>query len=187
MSLPHGILGFLNYGKMTGYDLAKAFDSSVGFFWYAQNSHIYLELNKLEKSGYVTWEYVTQMGHPNKKLYSITEEGRKELLRWLAEENPDFTKGMKEPFLVKLFFSANMPPQKSKEMLEKFIKDCENYLDSMKDIPKSIQKYQENTPPCDAMYWQFTVDFGYQYIQMCIQWAKGCIEKLVNSDERTAD
>ena len=25
MSLAHGVLGFLNYGSMSGYDLAKAF------------------------------------------------------------------------------------------------------------------------------------------------------------------
>lgn len=187
MSLSHGILGFLNYGKKTGYDLAKVFDSTVGFFWHAQNSHIYLELNNLEKKGFVTCEYVTQTGHPNKKLYSITEKGRKELLRWLAEENPDFTKDMKVPFLVKLFFSASLPPEKSKEMLQKFIKDCENYLDSMKDVPNAIKKYQDDAMSYDAMYWQFTADFGYQYVQMCIKWAKECMERLGNIDERTAD
>ena len=52
MSLAHGVLGFLNYGSMSGYDLAKAFSSSVQFFWNAQNSQIYLVLNKLEKQGF---------------------------------------------------------------------------------------------------------------------------------------
>lgn len=46
MSLAFGILGFLNYGSMSGYDLVKAFESSLQFFWHAQNSHIYLELKK---------------------------------------------------------------------------------------------------------------------------------------------
>ena len=53
MSLQHGVLGFLNYGSMSGYDLAKAFSSSVQFFWNAQNSQIYLVLDKLEKQGFV--------------------------------------------------------------------------------------------------------------------------------------
>lgn len=43
MSLAFGILGFLNYAPMSGYDLVRAFDSSLQFFWHAQNSHIYLE------------------------------------------------------------------------------------------------------------------------------------------------
>ena len=69
MSLSHGILGFLSYGNMTGYDLAKVFNSSVNFFWCAQNSHIYLELNKLEKQGYVSCEHIIQSDKPNKKLH----------------------------------------------------------------------------------------------------------------------
>lgn len=44
MSLAFGILGFLNLGPMSGYNLVKAFESLLQFFWHAQNSHIYLEL-----------------------------------------------------------------------------------------------------------------------------------------------
>ena len=32
MSLAFGILGFLNYKPMSGYDLVKAFESSLEFF-----------------------------------------------------------------------------------------------------------------------------------------------------------
>ena len=77
MSLSHSILGFLSYESMTGYDLAKAFGSSVRFFWYAQTSHIYLELNKLEKKEYVTCEVIVQTDKPSKKLYSITPKGKR--------------------------------------------------------------------------------------------------------------
>ena len=87
MSLQHGVLGFLNYGSMSGYDLAKAFSSSVQFFWNAQNSQIYLVLDKLEKQGFVTHELIVQTDKPSKKLYSITDEGRTEFLRWLAAPN----------------------------------------------------------------------------------------------------
>jgi DNA-binding PadR family transcriptional regulator len=32
MSLKYGLLGLLNYGKMSGYDLDKAFKDSLAFF-----------------------------------------------------------------------------------------------------------------------------------------------------------
>ena len=32
MGLQHGILGFLNYGPCSGYELTKAFQSSLHFF-----------------------------------------------------------------------------------------------------------------------------------------------------------
>lgn len=66
MSLQHGILGFLNYGPCSGYELAKAFHSSVQFFWPAQTSQIYLTLGKLESVGLVTHETVIQTGSRTK-------------------------------------------------------------------------------------------------------------------------
>lgn len=85
MSLSHGILGFLSYSNMTGYDLAKIFDSSVKFFWYARANHIYLELTKLEKKSYVKCEYIVQQDKPNKKLYHITDEGKKNFYAGLQQ------------------------------------------------------------------------------------------------------
>lgn len=51
MGLQHGILGFLNYGPCSGYELTKAFHSSVQFFWPAQTSQIYLTLGKRRMPG----------------------------------------------------------------------------------------------------------------------------------------
>ncbi|WP_077609373.1 PadR family transcriptional regulator [Clostridium sp. Marseille-P2415] len=178
MSLSHSILGFLSYGSMTGYDLAKAFGSSVKFFWYAQTSHIYHELNKLEQKQFVTCEIIVQTEKPNKKLYSITESGKNEFLRWLSSENHEFSKGIKNAFLMKVFFSGCKPPDQCIAMLKSFSDDCKKYLIEMNDIPTSIDHYGKLVKPYEKVYWNFTADFGYSYIQMCIDWADRCIKKL---------
>ena len=49
--LKHGILGLLNYGDMTGYEIREIFNKSLNFFWQAQSSQIYRELRTLEKNG----------------------------------------------------------------------------------------------------------------------------------------
>ena len=113
MSLAHGVLGFLNYGRMSGYDLAKAFSSSVQFFWNAQNSQIYLVLDKLEKQGFATHELVIQTDKPSKKLYSITDAGRAEFLRWLAAPNESISVEFKSAFLMKVFSPATGRPRKT--------------------------------------------------------------------------
>ena len=118
MSLSHGILGFLSYSNMTGYDLAKIFDSSVKFFWYARANHIYLELTKLEKKSYVKCEYIVQQDKPNKKLYHITDEGKKEFLRWLATNTDDVQKSKNE-FLMRVFFSGSSTIDQSIEVFKK--------------------------------------------------------------------
>ena len=178
MSLSFGILGFLNYKPMSGYDLVKAFESSLEFFWHAQNSHIYLELKKLEQKGYICGETVIQSERPNKKIFSITDTGRKEFMNWLAEGGGEDATHFKSAFLMKVFFSGNMTPTQSADMLRKFKTDCESYLKRMDSIPKSIEKYSSDTAIYQTIYWQFTADFGYSYIKTCIEWANRCIEKL---------
>ena len=49
--LKHGILGLLNYGDMTGYEIKDVFEHSLNFFWTAQTSQIYRELQTIEKKG----------------------------------------------------------------------------------------------------------------------------------------
>ena len=119
MGLQHGILGFLNYGPCSGYELTKAFHSSVQFFWPAQTSQIYLTLGKLEDAGLVTHETVIQNGKPNKNVYSILPAGRAELQRWLSEQGKT-ADGYKSEFLMKVFFAENLPPQQAITMLRAY-------------------------------------------------------------------
>lgn len=183
MSLAFGILGLLNYEPMSGYDIVKAFDSSLQFFWHVQKSHIYLELKKLEKEGCICGERVIQSDRPNKKIFSITETGKKEFMSWLAKGADENTLQFKSAFLMKIFFGGNMPPEQSIEILKKYKADCEEYLKSMDSTPESIEEYGSDMETYQTMYWQFTVDYGYGVIKNCIEWAERCIEKLESVNE----
>lgn len=178
MSLPHGILGFLTYGEMSGYDLTKAFGSSLDFFWHAQTSQIYLELKKLEQKGFVTGTFVPQQEKPSKKLYRLTEAGRQEFFRWLGEEDGGFSREFKSSFLMKVFFSGNVPPAQSIAMLQGFIAGCEAYLAQLSQTPESIRRYGQMVEPYQALYWELTADFGHGFMELCITWARRCIAKL---------
>ena len=47
MRLRHAILGLLSHQPQSGYDLNRAFTSSVVYFWYADQSQIYRTLTAL--------------------------------------------------------------------------------------------------------------------------------------------
>ncbi len=85
MSLKHGMLGLLINGPRSGYDLDRVFKDSLAFFWPAKTSQIYRELDAMERKGWLTSERVIQSEKPNKRVYSITEEGRREFRDWLSE------------------------------------------------------------------------------------------------------
>ena len=65
MALGDAILACLTERPMTGYELAKTFDSSIGFFWKADHQQIYRELSKLRDRGYIQGREVVQSGKPN--------------------------------------------------------------------------------------------------------------------------
>ncbi len=84
VSLRFALLALLTARPMTGYDLAKAFHSSVGHVWHAPDSQIYPELRRMEADLLLSGE-VTQRGTRSKTLYSITESGVEAFRAWMAE------------------------------------------------------------------------------------------------------
>ena len=101
MSIAHAILVCIADEPMTGYELAKRFDNSVGFFWRANHQQIYRELRLLGEKAWVSGETVAQDGRPNKTIFAITEQGKSELYAWsgFQAELPS----IKEEFLLKFY------------------------------------------------------------------------------------
>src|SRR5580765_1176390 len=86
---------------MTGYELAKTFDASIGFFWKANHQQIYRELTKLRDRGHIQGREVVQSGKPNKLVYTLTPEGRAALRHWAAR--PSVPASIKDDLLVRLY------------------------------------------------------------------------------------
>lgn len=85
MALPHAILVSLSEQAGSGYELAHRFDRSIGYFWAATHQQIYRTLRAMEADGWVHVDVVAQSGRPDKKVYGVTDAGREELARWIAE------------------------------------------------------------------------------------------------------
>ena len=83
MSLRYALLALLNVEPMTGYDLYKVFESSVGHVWYAPDSQIYPELRKMERDGLVVGEDVPWGKSGTKRRYHITAEGNGAFTEWI--------------------------------------------------------------------------------------------------------
>lgn len=79
MALRHAILATLLEGEASGYDLAKGFDGSVASFWAATPQQLYRELDRMQSDGLVAARLVEQTGRPNKRMFSLTDQGRSEL------------------------------------------------------------------------------------------------------------
>lgn len=179
MPLKHAILGLLNYQEMTGYDIDRWLQKPISFFWYAQTSQVYKELNVLLKNHWVEHRMEVQTGKPNKKIFSITEEGIIELRRWLGDVDLVEIMKYKNPLLIKIFFSSNIDLGVTMRLLEKYIVECEMMLQKMNDDTRNIPEYEENfKKEEESFYWGMTMTYGFMYYQNEIKWANWCIDKL---------
>ena len=113
MSLSHAILTALLDEDLTGYALAKQFDVSLGFFWQASHQQIYRELKGLHLAGSVNVLEVPQHGKPDKRIYSLTNQGRQMLDSWIAQSTRH--RGAKDELFIKLFNVGSVPVEQVTE------------------------------------------------------------------------
>lgn len=175
--LKHGILGLLNYHDMTGYEVMEVFKDSLNYFWIAQTSQIYRELQGLEKHGWVRKTVVPQQGKPDKNVYSITEKGKAELLRWLSESGLGLNP--RTPVLMKVFFLGERGREENIAYFRRLKEECEQFLEHLSEVPEHIAAYENLLGEKEkSVYWQMTVDYGRRNMQMYIDWAQECIRRL---------
>ncbi|MEU9984101.1 PadR family transcriptional regulator [Streptomyces sp. NPDC050856] len=85
MALEHAILVSLLEKPGSGYELARRFERSIGYFWTATHQQIYRVLKRMETDGWVDVHDVPQRARPDKKEYSVAALGRAALSQWLHE------------------------------------------------------------------------------------------------------
>ena len=98
------ILGLLRRCPMSGYDLRKDAERSVGYFWAPAKTQIYATLPKLVEAGHATSKKVTQGPRPDKVVYELTDRGADALRAWIAEAPLEAGHG-RNVILLKLFLA----------------------------------------------------------------------------------
>lgn len=94
---------------MSGYDIKKHVKVALGAVTNASYGTLYPTLHKLLSEHAVEMSEVPQKGRPAKKVYQITERGRKELTEWLRQ--PAAADQVRREFLLKLYLAKNLSMQ----------------------------------------------------------------------------
>ncbi len=182
LSLKHALLGFINYGPLTGYELKKFFDTSVAHFWNAELSQIYPTLKSMESEGLVQMNIDVQQDRPNRKVYSITEAGRLELVDWLAQ--PPEPEQLREPVLIKVFFGASLSREQLINVLEQEVERHKKYQVNLEHGYTMVGRFAEAVGlGRDATYWGLTIDAGLRVCRAELEWAEAAIRTVQSIDD----
>jgi DNA-binding PadR family transcriptional regulator len=163
----YAILGLLSHEDMTGYDLKKRIENTLGFFWSAGYGQIYPALILLEKQGYVAKRTEDQKHRPKRIVYSMTPAGTDSLTRWLAR--PVEKEDVKFEILLKLFFGKLSPVGKNISIIEEFKKRNECNLNIMKAFKAQLEGILPQSE--DHLYYYLTTLFGEKIYTAYLQWA----------------
>ena len=172
----YAVLGLLTFGEMSGYDVAKVADQSIGFFFTPAKSQIYSELRRLVSLGYATEREVEQDRRPDKRLYRITDRGRRALREWL--ETGEVEGGeIKSPFLVKVFFGAHMSREALLAQVREMRRRDAEQLQVLKQIETMIRDRDEMFFP------NLTLRCGLAHTRALIRWEDEVIRELERREE----
>lgn len=179
MSLRHAILVILLEKEGTGYEIAKQFDGSLGYFWQATHQQIYKELGKLANEGLVTFKAIEQTDKPTKKLYRVTADGRATLIKWMRQ--PTESCAVKEPLLVKLYAGHLLKPT---ELLAEMARERELHQAQL-DVYLEIERKHFTATGAISKVHQFayfTLRSGIYYERGWLKWANEVIKVLKVED-----
>ena len=98
------VLGLLEHGEATPYDLKARVAASVGNFWSIPHSAVYAEPDRLVRGGYLT--VVQERGGLRRKRYALTAGGRAALDEWRRAPTPTLPE-IRDESLLRLFFGAD--------------------------------------------------------------------------------
>ncbi len=122
------LLGYLDLGPMTGWDLDQWVRASIGNFWNVTRSQIYRELRTLTEGGYVK---AGTSGPRDRVPYAITTKGRKAFAAWIAQPPPPAV--IRSRLLLTVFFAHHLQPGRLREIIEterrSHAADLERYLE----------------------------------------------------------
>lgn len=150
------VLGFLMQGSMTGYELKKRFSLSFVFFSGLSYGSIYPALKKMEREGLITMKVEIQDGAPNRKVYTITDSGRKVFLETLRA--PFEVDRPKYGFLARLFFFAYLSP-------EERLDGSKMHLESVRSIQRELKAVEPQIKGRADRYQYLCYRFGVQFFQ----------------------
>lgn len=157
------ILGILMGAPMHGYMLKQAIEGSYGDRYFKlSNSALYPTLARLEQDGYIEGKRESQETVPDRKVYHITETGKKRLVELIAmpiepSSSPGSTdysfkvhavhfgfisKEQRRSVTLPLYEDARSELKEAIEKREKLLKDFEKYSQYVKQSDPNSEQFK---------------------------------------------
>jgi len=174
MSTGHVLLGLLTEGERHGYELKREHDARFPAARPLAFGQVYATLERLRKRGLVDAESGVKAAGPERTPYALTDAGRAELDRWLAEvEAP--SPFVSNPLSVKVTLALLT----ADEAL------AEDYLRRQRDA--HLQRMRDYTrlkrDPGTSLVEVLAADYALTHLDADLRWIETAIERVSDLDK----
>jgi DNA-binding PadR family transcriptional regulator len=159
------ILGLLQTHGMHGYQLNEILKQNPGIPISLKKSNAYKLLTDMEKDGWVTHIQEQEGNRPQRRVYSVTDEGEKAFYL-LLRENLSTHSSSEFPSVVGLDFIHMLPIEESVSLLEQRLSAVDKKFQQLDDISTEIRQYHLAT------------DYLHQHYAKEIEWLNKVISHL---------
>ncbi len=167
-STPFAVLGMLSLAPMSGYDIRKEAEASIGYFWSESYGQIYPALRELSTQGWIRRRPGRRGGNRDRHVYEITERGREALAAWRAE--PPRDQPFRNELLLKLFFGGREPVLHEMEWIDRSLAQELEALKEFARIREQVMKEQRDHP--SLPFWLMTLSYGEHRSKSMVRWCR---------------
>src|SRR5262245_17421444 len=168
----YAILGLLALRPWTTYELAKQVQRSLRWFWPRAERKLYDEPKQLVADGLATAR-AEATGKRPRTVYDITDEGRAELVRWLAGEPAERT--LEFEGMVRVFFSDGGSLDQLRTTLHRIEADAEQRIEALAAMAGEPSTFPERLHIA-ALCLRFSLD-QEQAVLAWARWALAQVEQ----------
>jgi len=159
------LLGLLLSHDMHGYQINEMLQQNPGTPISLKKSNAYRLLGDMEQEGWVTYEVEQEGNRPQRRVYTVTEDGENAFYCLLrknlsAHASPEF------PSCVGLDFIYKLPLEETVSLLENRLKLVKEKFQQLDDISEEIRETH------------LAIDYLHQYYAKEIEWLGEVIHRL---------
>lgn len=169
MIIKYTILGFLSWCPFTGYELKKVFASALSLYWSDNNNLIYRTLVQMHKEGLVENEVQQQDKNPARKIYTITEEGRRQLKQWV-QSFPELPQ-IRNSFLIQLAWADQLDDHELNALLDNYEKNIYMRLLLCREENRRCTIDPSRTPR-ESYLWEMLAENRIGYYENELAWVQ---------------
>jgi DNA-binding PadR family transcriptional regulator len=171
--IQYALLGVVstNPDGVHGYALKRQCERILGNFWQLNFGEIYRVLDRLSDDGLI--EQVVAASESARKVYRITEKGRRSLDDFILTPPTDAPRPMRQELAVKLLFAA---PERLADVLRLIDHQRQAYMEQLHVL--GTQRRKVRRLPMDSFVTSLLIDGAELHVRAELAWLDDVAQKL---------